>query len=1038
MDNRSLPRTVATAFPAVPMSSSAPPPAPEPLAGRRYVTVLFTDIIGSSAHAETLEAEDYADVLDRFRALVRDVVPRHGGAIARMQGDGALVLFGHLGTREDDGRRAAEAAFELHAAAATLRLDGRPGASTLRLHSGIHAGLVLVVDGDIERGRFDVYGEVPNTAARIVGLAGEGEVLVSSETLGPLAHFFEATPLGRLAIRGRSKPLDVLRIDGRRAVARRIDAAADRHTVPFAGRQAELATLLAAVRDADVTAAMRTVVVIGEPGVGKTRLIGEAVRRVATSHRVLHGYCENYLGVAPLQPFLHWSRAALGWRPDASRDANEAAVAAALAALGDSGDTGDIAALHEVVLGRPSSAAAPGDLLAGLIARLATRSSLVLVLDDWQWVDDATRHALDTLSALAARLLLIVVSRPMEAAPEPAWREAAMIRLQPLAAPESASAIGAWLPGVEPFVAEEIHRQSGGTPLLIEELCHAVASGSAPLAGAGHVGLAWLDGLVASRCARLPPALFDGLQVASVLGTQFPAALLAELVPGARAVIDALQRLDFLAPDEQAGLIGFKHVLTRDAVYATVDAARRRELHRQVAQSFEALVGGDAPEAHEAHEALAFHHAAAGDAAKAAHHAERAGDRALAAMALDRARAQYVAALQALDALPSLSPDAHPRWCAIAEKLGQACVFDPLDLARGLELFRRAADLAHRTGSAATIARAEYWLGYVYYGKGEPRAAVHHCEAALAHANASGDDRLAAQVQATLGQSLASAGRYDRALPLLQQAVDRKRRQARPSRRVAVGSAYSLARIGYTLGDLGRFDDAHAALAEALDLLGEPLHIIGASVHELRCAVLLWEGRWDEAVRSGIEGADVALRCRSRYLNAMGRALAACGQWALERSAEAVRALREPTQWIEASGGAVSTSLNYGWLMDASAALGRDADLQAYAHRLLGRARAHDRHGLAMGRRALARRLAQRHGRADRIAFQLDAADRAAAARGSPREAAVNALARAEVALLLGTDRGQARRHADAALGAFETLRMRWHADEARALLRQL
>ena len=131
---------------------------------------MFSDISGSSEHAERLEAEDYALVLEKFRRFARDVIPRHGGNIARLQGDGLLALFGHLEPQEDDGRRAAEAALELHAAVAQLSVGVGAGATFLKMHSGIHAGLVLVIEGDIERGRYDVVGEVPNTAARLCSL----------------------------------------------------------------------------------------------------------------------------------------------------------------------------------------------------------------------------------------------------------------------------------------------------------------------------------------------------------------------------------------------------------------------------------------------------------------------------------------------------------------------------------------------------------------------------------------------------------------------------------------------------------------------------------------------------------------------------------------------------------------------------------------------------------------------------------------------------------------------------------------------------
>lgn len=1014
------------------MLDLASSPPERRLARRGYVTVLFTDVVGSSEYAQFIEPEDYASVLERFRSFVGSVVQRHGGVIARMQGDGALVLFGHLASREDDGRRATEAALELHATTSALRVGSGPAAPRLQLHSGIHAGLVLVLEGDIERGRFDVVGEVPNTAARIVGLAAPGEVLVSAETLGPHASFFVTNLMRQLPIRGRVEPLDVLRIEGRRSFSRRIDAAEGRSTAGFVGRAAEFEALVQAA--ARARSAPATVLVVGEPGIGKTRLIGEFERSFRGDGRVLHGFCESYLSAAPLQPFLHWGRAALGWRADASAQTNDAAVTASLATLTNQLDDAARAAVRELVMGRGSLGTRPVAALIDLLLALAVQVPLLLVLDDWQWADDGTRMGLASLREHGVPLLLVLASRPLEPAHEQEIGDADILRLQPLSTAAAQSAIEALLPGAEPFLAGEILQQSGGTPLLIEELCLAVARAGSSLPGHGQVGLAWLDGLVASRLALLEPHQAACLETAAIIGHVFSAAQVAALVDDAVRTLESLRRLDFIATTAEPGMLSFRHALTREAVYNTVNAARRRELHRQVAESLEtAIAKGDEVD----HvEALAYHFEASGQAAKAARYSEAAGTKALAAMALDRARAHYVTALRSLDALAPFGRDVQLRWCAIAERLGQTCVFDPLDVSHGLRLFARAADLARATDDLNAVARAQYWLGYVNYGKGRPRAAVRHCEAALEAAQASNDTRLAAQVQATLGQSLASAGAYDRALPLLLQAVDAKRQQGRSGRGHAIGSAYTLGRIGYTLGDLGHFDEAYERLDEALVMLGDPVHSVGASLRELRCAVLLWQGRWAEAQHSGLEGAEIALRCRSRYLTAMGRALAACGGLALDCTADTLRALREPTHWIEASGGAVSTSLNYGWLVEGCSALEHDDELRQQAARLFARARAGDRHGLAMGRRALAVWLARRSAPPGRVQHQLDAADHEARRRGSARELAVNQLARAQVAALRGPV-AQVRQHAETAAVTFETLRMRWHLRQALALLEE-
>lgn len=1006
---------------------------------RRHMTVLFADVSGSSELAERLEAEDLSDLLERFRRHAREIIPRHGGNIARLQGDGLLALFGHLEASEDDGRRAVEAALELHEAALQLRAGTGSSATQMLMHSGIHAGLVLVIEGDIERGRFDIVGEVPNTAARLCSLAGPGEILVSEETLGPQAHFFQVEILRRLPIRGRAAPLNVLRVAGRVSVQRRIDAAAHRGVVSFIGRVAAMQELVSAAERARMGEAPM-IVVSGEPGIGKTRLVEEFTRRLDPSvFRVMQGYCENYLGAEPLQPFMQWIRGALGRRSGATPQENEIAINRTLEQAGTDAQTELAPVVHTLFAGLSASQSAPRPAVlvaaaVDLIAVLAQHQTLVLVLDDWQWADDASHQALASLRARQLPLLLLVVSRPQNDV-DPGIADARNLRLDPLDSAESARAIAAWLPSAEPFLAQEIYRQSGGSPLFIEELCHAAAEGEIKLTP-GAAGAAWINALVASRLGRLPDPQANFLRMASVAGNVFPEWLLKRLVGESEAVslFHALSAQDFLVPAAQPGMLRFKHVLTRDAVYATVNPGRRRALHLQVAQVLEEAV--EERDAFEWLEALSYHYDAAGSSEKAADYAEAAGNKALAAMALDRARAQFLTALRALDAASELTRPLQLRWCATAQKLGQTCVFDPLDVGHGLELFERAAQLARATGDENTLARAEYWLGYVNYGKGRPRDAVRHCESALAHSIASDDQRLTAQVKATLGQALASAGQYERALPLLTQAVESKRQQSRVGSGTAIGSAYTLARTAYTLGDLGRFGEAHATFAEALALLGGNVHSVAASVQELVCAVHLWQGRWIEARVAGLRGAEIALRCRSRYLLAMGRALSACGDWALDGDAGALQTLRESTEWIEERGGAVSTSLNYGWLVEAAVSLGLETEARQHAAKLFQRAHAQDRHGEAMGCRALAR-MAAVQGDLSRVEHYMAAADRAASFRKSPRESAVNQLARAGLAATAGRA-GDAKALGEMAAEAFESMRMDWHLTQAKKLVQSV
>ena len=246
---------------------------------RLHLTLLFLDLSGSSHLAEQLEAEEFAEILTATRDICRKVVSRHGGHIARVQGDGALAVFGYPFPAENDARRAAEAALEVHHLVekldfASLSTPLRP----LRMHSGIHSGLVLVSEGDIERGRFELVGDAPNTAARLASLAPAGAILANTESLGPQSNFFK---LGAVEVRqlpGRSAAIRTVQIAERSGVDRRFDASAKRGMTPFVGRRKTLEAIAAILQATASSMKPKTVQLKGEAGVGKTRLLEEKIK----------------------------------------------------------------------------------------------------------------------------------------------------------------------------------------------------------------------------------------------------------------------------------------------------------------------------------------------------------------------------------------------------------------------------------------------------------------------------------------------------------------------------------------------------------------------------------------------------------------------------------------------------------------------------------------------------------------------------------------------------------------------------------------
>lgn len=1005
---------------------------------RQYLTVLFSDLTGSTRFGERMEAEDFAELLGHLRVLCRTVVARHGGQIARIQSDGVLAIFGYDGVQEDDGRRAAEAALDLHQCVSQMRFKGSlTNGEELALHSGIHAGVCFVERGDVERGRFEVLGDVPNLAARLSDLAGPGDLCISEETLGPSAHFFEMRGKQIVGIKGRSAPLSVCTIVGRAKARNRFEAGAARGLAPFVGRELEARSLqshfLSAVRGAP-----QCVMVVGNPGVGKTRLLEELVRHVAAYRcLVLRGFCESYPSAEPLQPFLQILRAVHAPNPtDSPPSAPETIRLRELGAIARQALQPAMSLIGSSA-GMPSGADGTAvDLLRRGFDALSAEVPLMVVVDDWQWADDTSVQIVDAVRALQRPIFVVLATREPELDPLTVVR-GETLRLAPLTLEAVTRSVRHLVPGADPFLVADIYRDSGGNPLFVEELCHSAGvRGIERPSERQYHGSAWLASLIESRVARLSPMDARVVRLASVIGNVFPRWLLAQVaaVELGDEHVRALASQDFIYPADQPDMLRFKHGVTREVVYASVGLHERISIHLEVARVLDKRSAQEPRD--DFLELLAYHYGEGMLPLEAARFAELAGDKAMAAHALDRARLQYSATLAALDKVFVSDRAFLLKWCAVAQKLGMACVFDALALTDATKLLARGVELAHQSQDLAAIARAEYWLSYICYAKGRGHEAMQHCRAALEAAERLADERLLAQLRATLGQICASVCRYDESLALLNAAIDNKRARGKPGGSVAVGSAFALAIKGSVLGDRGQFADADECFAEMLWLLEGSVHQVVSSVRNWIGVVYLWQGRWADAVAMVEASMHVAENVKSHLLLALSRSIWGYGNWRRTGTAEALQAVRDGTNWIAQRGGSLGSSLNYGWLLDIAETLGSDAERRHHAAILLRRARQHDRLGEAMGCRALARAAAKAR---ERVAAEryLAWAERSAQARGSRHEQAATLLCRAEICLLDGNPRA-AVEPLDTASEAFTSMKMTWHLQQAEALRRLL
>ena len=847
---------------------------------KRYVTVLFTDIYSWTSIAEEAEKENEepGEILAQVNTVTDAVIAKHGGEVVQREGDSTMALFGHPTPQEDQVRRATTAAIELHKSVARLR----PGPFQLNvsMHTGIHAGLVSVEPGDPVHGAYKLPGDTVNKTKRLAQEASRDEIIVSASTLrGPLEFFVTRRLPKPLTLPGISAPTEAYLVLGLSGATTRLEASARRGLTPFVGRESELRRLQRC-SDAVLNGHLQLVRILGEGGIGKSRLAHQFLGSVGDGCDVHRGYCESYGSAAPLQPFLQMLRRYFDIGSEASvtrtiehgiRAIDERLLVhlpefLRMLSLDPDGGTGQV-----------PTGSDPVGALSALFLALASRRPLALFIDDWHEADDLTRQTVSSVARVAREkpVMVLTASRRLDAS-DPV-EEGTVIRLDPFSPTESRRTVDYRLNDtLRPEIADAIHHHTGGNVLFLEEMCeelrHSRSTPDATPSDAKAVVQnvpATLKGLIGARVADLPAALLDVAQCAAVIGEVVPPSLLSCVSADTDrdGLFDQLRDRGIFKAGRTDTQLCFRHGMTRAVVYNTIAVSRRRELHRAIATAVRTRGGtGD-----ESVETLAHHYFEGAEYVAAAAYGERAGNRAMATASLDRARHHYGHALKALRR-QAQSDDVRRRWMSISRRWARACAYNPEP--HQLTTLQRTADLARQLGDSRSEARADYWRGWIHYALGEQDSAISLYRGALEK----GDEELAVLLMAALGQSYAAKCDYVKAVDCFADAFD-----GVPLIRsaAAAGLAYAKCCHAMVLGDQGSFDLAHRSVKEALeDIQGADPAIDGAGIGaRTACRDFPVAGRLGPSARRISEGAgdggtsQCALRLRDEQRNRWLRAL---------------------------------------------------------------------------------------------------------------------------------------------------------------------
>jgi class 3 adenylate cyclase/tetratricopeptide (TPR) repeat protein len=732
---------------------------------RKYVTILFADVVDSTGMGERLDPEQVIEIMNGAFAFLNVAVARYDGTVARLMGDAVLALFGAPVAHEDDPERAVRAGLDIQAAAREYAEAVRRNYGVdFDVRVGINTGLaVLAVVGDEIRTEYTAMGDTTNIAARLQSAAAPGTVLISADTHHLVKQLFEFQPRGATTVKGKSAPVETYEVLSVRAVPGKVRGLeGEGLTSPLVGRDAELKLVnekLEELRDGRGS----FVAVLGEAGLGKSRLLAEVRTSARDDSRPHVGWLEgrslSYEQAVTYYPWREVIRGAIhageGEAPEVVRERLRCDRDCCAMPGGD-------VQFLEVMLSVESDATLEAltdlagdalvqyitDAIRGYLCVRADRKPTVIVLDDLHWADSASLDLLLQVTELVEDwpILIICLLRPDKDAPSWSAIERASselgdrftaVFLEPLDAANSQELLGNLLhiEDLPESVRTLILDKAEGNPFFVEEVIRTLIDSEYIVRENNH----WratreivkvtipdtLSGVLSARIDRLPESTKQVAQTAAVLGRIFAQRALAtacgEAAPEPERIDDIGLHLGVLTYEElvrervhdpELEYI-FKHALTQEAAYELLLIRRRKELHRRAGEVLEKLY----PEQRgELASVLAYHFRLGESWQRAADYAMLAGAQAAKVYAMSEALAYYENSYEALKKVPDASPelicDAILGWTRAAFKLKPY-----QEVVTRLE---EAEKIARELGDETRLARVLHWIANSYISHGFP------------------------------------------------------------------------------------------------------------------------------------------------------------------------------------------------------------------------------------------------------------------------------------------------------------------------------
>jgi class 3 adenylate cyclase/tetratricopeptide (TPR) repeat protein/ABC-type iron transport system FetAB ATPase subunit len=899
------------------------------------VTVLFADVVGSTRMGEQLDPEEVAEIMDGAFAFLNAEVAKYGGTVARLLGDAVLAFFGAPVAHEDDAERAVRAGLNIQAKAKEYAKEiKRNYGVDFEMRVGINTGLaVLAAVGDEIKTEYTAMGDTTNLAARMQSAAKPSTVLISADTYHLVKNLFDLDPRGALKVKGKSALIETYEVLAPKTLPGRVRGL-EGVSSPLVGRDADL-QLLRDKLEGLLAGQGAFVAVVGEAGLGKSRLIAE-VRKLVNSDSQpkvvwLEGRAISYGQSTVYYPWRQVVREAVGIQEGDAPDTVRERLRLARDRYGLRSD--DLPFL-EALLGVESEASLrlvrdlEGDALRQRIAEamrhyigaLAQTVPAILVFDDLHWADEASVELLLNVAELVeiAPLLVICLMRPDKDAPSWSTIESvhsklstrfSEIMLEPLDAEHSRELLGNLLDieDLPESVHEVILQKAEGNPFFVEEVIRTLIDSQHIVRENNH----WratreimnvaipdtLTGLLSARIDRLPNDTKEVAQTSAVLGRIFAYRALAEVcaaAPPNERVEDVKPHLGTLTYEElvreRARDLGleyiFKHALTQEAAYNLLLIRRRKELHRRTGAVLEQVY---AERMEDFVPALAHHFWLGEDWARAAEYSMRAGARAMKVYALSETLDHYDRACQALEKAPDAPPekliDATVAWAEVALKL-------KLDAAI-LERLARAEQLARDLQDKPRLAQALAWTAHAHALTGFPSRAIPILAESHQLATEVGDERLAMFPGFMIMMS--QVERDPRGNLMLEQIIN----LAHTHHHKEI-EAHALAVKGWAQARIGEFAQAEEDLRRAQEIAPATNSLVKQSDVNIFSSFSYFEmGDPQRAVEHGRRAAEQAMAVQGLECGTTGMFALGLGHLQAQNLGEAVTTLEEAARLMD-------------------------------------------------------------------------------------------------------------------------------------------